>query len=60
VVAGLMAMLYLAIMLAYYTIILCCLIPFLLAPTSFYLLLVGAALFGQIYRESVAMMPAGN
>lgn len=58
VVAGLMAILYLAIMLAYYTIILCCLIPFLLAPISFYLLLVGSALFGQTYRESLAMRPA--
>jgi hypothetical protein len=58
VVAGLTAMLYLAIMLAYYTLILCCLIPFLLAPISFYLLLVGSALFGQTYRESLAMRPA--
>ncbi|NIV29339.1 MAG: DUF4013 domain-containing protein [Anaerolineae bacterium] len=52
VIAGLFGVLYSGVMLAYYTIILCCLIPILTAPLSLYLLLVGSALFGETYRES--------
>jgi hypothetical protein len=57
VIAGLFTVLYSGIMLAYYTLILCCLIPILMAPLSLYLLLVGAALFGETYRESAANLP---
>jgi len=57
IVAGLFAVLYSGVMLAYYTIILCCLIPILTAPLSLYVLLVGAALFGETYRESAAGLP---
>jgi len=54
IVAGLLAVLYSGAMLAYYTLILCCLIPILTAPITLYVLLVGAALFGETYRESSA------
>ncbi len=57
-VAGLAAILYLAFMLAYYTVALCCCIPFLGAPLGFYLSLVGAVLFGQTYQESKAILSA--
>jgi hypothetical protein len=56
--AGLTAMGYFATTMAYYTIVLCCLIPFLGAPVGFYLFSVGAAVFGQTYRESTAMAAA--
>lgn len=52
VVAGLMTVLYVALMLSYYTLVLCCAIPLLAGPMGFYLLLVSAALFGRTYRES--------
>lgn len=56
IVAGLIAIFYFGSMLAYYTLILCCLIPLLGAPVGFYVSLVGAALFGQTYRESAAIL----
>jgi hypothetical protein len=49
--AGLMAIVYLVFMLAYYSVVLCCFTPILIAPIGFYLYLVGAGLFGLIYRE---------
>lgn len=52
VLSGLLGVLYYAFMLVYMTMVLCCLIPFLIAPASFYIGLVSAALFGQLYRES--------
>jgi hypothetical protein len=52
VAAGLMSMLYLALMLAYYTVVLCCAIPVLTGPLGFYLMLVSAGLFGRFYREA--------
>jgi len=55
VVAGLLALAYLAFTLAYYTLILICLAPFLMAPLGFYVMLVASALFGQTYRESRGM-----
>jgi hypothetical protein len=56
VVFGLMSILYFAFAMAYYTLVLCCLIPLLAAPVSFYVTLIGAVLFGQTYRESMAML----
>ena len=56
VVAGLVSILYLATMLAYYTLVLCCAIPILMGPIGFYLAVVSAALFGRTYRDSVALM----
>lgn len=55
VVAGLMGISYFVSMMTYYT-CLCCLIPFLGAPIGFYMSLVSAALFGQTYRESAAIL----
>ncbi len=59
IVAGLMTVFYIGVMLGYYTLVLCFLIPFLTAPISLYILLIGAALFGQTYRES-AVAVAGQ
>jgi len=38
--------------LPYYTIILCCFVPLLWAPVSFYILVIAGAVFAQFYRES--------
>jgi len=53
VAAGLAAMLYFASTLLSYSVILCCVSPFLSAAGGFYLSLVSAALFGQFYRDSM-------
>jgi hypothetical protein len=58
VVMGLFAILYYAVSLAYTTVILCFVIPLLMAPIGFYLSLIGAALFGQTYRESTILLEA--
>jgi Protein of unknown function (DUF4013) len=60
IIAGLIYIMSLVMMVAYYSIVLCCFIPILVAPVSLYLSLVGAALFGQTYRESTAMLSAGD
>ena len=57
VMAGLIGMAYIGFMLAYSTLVLCCLLPFLMAPFGLYVTLVGSALFGQTYRESQALLP---
>jgi hypothetical protein len=51
--AGLAAVLYTMTMLAYYSLILICLVIPLSALIGYYLALVFAGLFGQIYRESL-------
>lgn len=56
VVLGLITLLYLVFTLAYYTLVLLCFLPFLVAPLSFYLMLIASALFGQTYRESRGMV----
>ena len=56
--AGLLSFLYLAAIMAYFTCVLCCLLPFLMAPVSLYVALIGAALFGQTYREGAARVQA--
>jgi hypothetical protein len=58
VMLGLVTVLYLAVMAAYYSIVLCCFIPVLAAPLTFYAGLIGGALFGQTYRESTSMLAA--
>ena len=58
VVMGLFAILYCLLGLTYTTVILCFVIPLLMAPTSFYLSLISAALFGQTYRESTILLEA--
>ncbi len=56
VVAGLYSLLSLTVTVAYYSVVLCCLIPVLVAPISFYVAAVGGALFGETYRQSVAFV----
>lgn len=58
VTVGLVAVLYFLILLAYYSVILCCLVPFVAAPLGFYVSLVSAAVFGQTYRESKTVLEA--
>ena len=58
--AGLVYILSFALTVAYYSIVLCCLIPVLIAPIGFYMSLVSAALFGQTYRESGALLSASD
>jgi hypothetical protein len=56
VVTGLIGILYMGSLVLYSTMILCFLIPLVMAPLGFYLSLVGAALFGETYRESAAVL----
>jgi hypothetical protein len=56
VMAGLMGMVYIGFMLAYSTIVLCCLLPILMAPFGLYIMLVGSALFGQTYHQSQTLL----
>jgi len=56
VVTGLMAIMYIAMMLTAYTLILWPLMYLLIAPFGFYLSLVSTVLFGQTYRESVMIV----
>ena len=58
VILGLTTILYYALTLAYTTVILCFVIPLLMAPAGFYLSLISAALFGQTYRESTILLEA--
>jgi hypothetical protein len=58
VIAGLGMVLFTALTLAYYTLILICLVPFLMALIGFYVLLVYGSLFGQVYRDSQQMVGA--
>ena len=52
---GLLYTLSLSAIFAYMTIVLICLLPFIICPVSFYSNLIGASAFGQYYRESRAM-----
>ena len=54
VVIGLFGLIYLGFWIAYTSIVLCCLVPILMAPLGFYLSLLSAGLFGHAYRESLA------
>lgn len=53
---GLWTILSQVLTIAYYTIVLCCLVPILAAPVGFYLTAVGAALFGRTYREGAELV----
>lgn len=54
---GLSVLLSVVTVFAYTTIILCSVLPFLIAPIGFYFNLMWAALFGAAYRESIAKIP---
>ncbi len=56
IIGGLLFIFYTILMITYYTVILCFLIPFLVAPIGFYLSLITAAVFGQTYRESTVLL----
>jgi hypothetical protein len=45
-----------ALNLSYYALVLCCLVPIVGSPLSFYTMLISAALFGETYGDSVAHM----
>lgn len=51
IVAGILGAAYFGFMVLYYTVILICLVFFVMLPVSFYTMLVGGALFGDSYRE---------
>lgn len=58
IVYGLGLMWYLAFILLYMSMVLCVLLPFVMAPAMFYTMLVNAAAFGLTYRESAARVQA--
>jgi hypothetical protein len=57
-VMGLTFAAYLLAMLTYYTLVLLCLLPLLVAPAYFYVILVGVSLSGEVYAESAAQPAA--
>lgn len=59
VLAGMLAFMYWATLIVYYTLVLACLIPILAIPVLFYALLIAAALFGEAYRVSAQRLKAG-
>jgi predicted CDP-diglyceride synthetase/phosphatidate cytidylyltransferase len=54
VVVGLIGIVYFLSLTAYFTLVLICLLPFLLLPACFYVVLVGASLFGDLYAQGRA------
>jgi hypothetical protein len=52
IVMGLFGMLYIVFAAVYMSMVLCCLLPIVVAPAAFYLSTVSAAVFGRAYRES--------
>ncbi len=56
VVLGLAMVLYQLFIVIYATLILCWILPLLIAPIGFYIQIVGAAIFAQSYRESKAVL----
>jgi hypothetical protein len=46
--------------LLYFTIILCCIVPFLTAPITMYTVIISGALFGQAYRDGVQQLEVGT
>jgi hypothetical protein len=45
-----------AMQILYVTLILCCLVPFIMVGVSMYLIMIGSALFGQAYRAGAEMV----
>jgi hypothetical protein len=56
VYAGINALAYALSLVLYYTLVLACLLPFLLLPIVYYAVLVGAAEFGLAYRQAQAKL----
>jgi len=57
---GLIAMLYIGFMLAYFTFFLCCFFYLAAFPIGLYLMMVSATIFGQYYRESAKLVPVDS
>jgi hypothetical protein len=60
---GVAMALNLAMQVLYFTIILCCLVPFIMVGATMYLIVIGSVLFGQAYRigvENLAQAQAGG
>lgn len=60
IVYGLGMMLYIGFFLLYMSMVLCAILPFVMAPAMFYIMLVNAAVFGLTYRENAALVEAGE
>ncbi|MGC9349260.1 MAG: DUF4013 domain-containing protein [Anaerolineae bacterium] len=58
IMSGLFTLFYVGLILAYYTIVFCAIVPLAAAPVAFYFILIGAAVFGQTYREGVLQSEA--
>lgn len=58
VLLALQAGLSFALSLFYFTIILCCIVPFLMAPVTLYMMIIKGAVFGQAYREGARQVQA--
>ncbi len=58
VALGLMTLVYCLTLVLYFTVILCFALPIIIAPFSFYAMLVTAAVFGQTYRDGAAQAGA--
>ena len=56
VVLGLMGVVWFASLAAYYTFILICLLGLLMMPAYFYVLLVGSAIYGDLYAEGRSLV----
>ena len=53
IVLALYSALSFALSLMYLTVILCCLLPVIIGPATYYMLLISAVVFGQAYRDGV-------
>jgi hypothetical protein len=56
VIVGLYSVMSMAMMVLMYSVVLCIVTPFALAPAGLYLSLIAAALFGQTYRDSQELL----
>jgi len=59
IVMGLAGVAYFATTVLYVTLVLCCLIPFVLTPIYVYLLMIAGAVFGEAYRMGVGTTEGG-
>lgn len=59
IIAGLMGVVWFASLALYYTFILICLLGFLVLPAYFYVLAVGAAIYGDLYAEGRELAAGG-
>ncbi len=61
IIGGGLAMVgYVVFMAGYYTFVLLCLMPFLVAPLFFYTSAVSMAIFGESYRQNASLLPSNS